>query len=460
MVETVGWVSIPVQEVAKNMRFDASSYDLEGRDAIRLLKQTKYSISKISDYVDFCFYPKRFKREYVNSESPDAIGFLGSSEMLDINPKPFKFLSEYMTDVEELKVNVNDILLSRSGTIGNLSIVNKTLSKYLFSEHSIRIRTKHYGFIASYLRSDIGQSLIKSNIFGSVVNQIEPFHILGIDIPNIPESDIKMLDKKYDLINYNLELSNELEDKAFEIMYEELNIKKFQEQSKLLKENGLGYSVDSLDINMRFDASNHNPLVNVADKLLKDNLKHPICELGNICKNVILPGRFKRSYVSSKEGAVFFGGKQIKQLDPNNKKYLSMVVHGDRIKEQLTLKKNMVLVTCSGTIGKTAFTPKYWDGWAANQHILRLVFDDPVQAGYIYAYLSSSIGQVYVKRFTYGSVVDEIDDTHIKKVTVPMLTEEKIKKVGELIIQSSNLRSEAYKILKESDQYIKRVLSI
>lgn len=458
MVETLSWVSIPVLDVGEKMRFDASAYDFNGREAARLLQETNFSILKLKNFVEGCFYPKRFKRDYVSSDSPKAIGFLGSSEMLDVNPKPLKYLSEYMTDVEELKVEVNDILVSRSGTIGNICVVNKTLSQYLFSEHSIRIRTKNPGFIASYLRSEIGQSLIKSNIFGSVVNQIEPFHLLGLDIPNVPQSDIECLDKKYEDMNEYLDLANELEDKAFAILSEELNCKKFQKKSKKIKEQNLGYKVDSVNINLRFDASNHNLLVKVADDLLVGELNYPISNLGEICEDIILPGRFKRSYVSPDEGVVFFGGKQIKQLDPNNKKYLSLTVHGNRIKEQLTLRENMVLVTCSGTIGKTAFTPKYWDGWAANQHILRLVFDDPIKAGYIYAYLSSPIGQTYIKRFTYGSVVDEIDDTHIRKVSVPILSNKKMREIGKLIVQSSNMKNSAYQLLKEADTYIDSLL--
>lgn len=92
MVETLSWVSIPVLDVGEKMRFDASAYDFNGREAARLLQETNFSILKLKNFVEGCFYPKRFKRDYVSSDSPKAIGFLGSSEMLDVNPKPLKYL--------------------------------------------------------------------------------------------------------------------------------------------------------------------------------------------------------------------------------------------------------------------------------------------------------------------------------------------------------------------------------
>jgi type I restriction enzyme, S subunit len=67
------------------------------------------------------------------------------------------------------------------------------------------------------------------------------------------------------------------------------------------------------------------------------------------------------------QGVPFFGGKELLELDPAGKKYLSIKQYGKRIQEQLQLKQNTVLVTCSGTIGKVALVPKHWEvGLQAN----------------------------------------------------------------------------------------------
>jgi len=112
-----------------------------------------------------------------------------------------------------------------------------------------------------------------------------------------------------------------------------------------------------------------------------------------ISKRIILPGRFARVYVQEGQGVPFFGGKQIYELDPANKKYLSLVHHKKRIKEQLTLEHNMILITCSGTIGKVALVPKHWEGWTVNQHIIRVVPASDDIAGYLYVFLASDYGR-------------------------------------------------------------------
>ena len=44
----------------------------------------------------------------------------------------------------------------------------------------------------------------------------------------------------------------------------------------------------------------------------------------DITEKIILPGRFKRIYVEKGNGKVFLGGKEINQLDPSSKKFLSI----------------------------------------------------------------------------------------------------------------------------------------
>lgn len=101
------------------------------------------------------------------------------------------------------------------------------------------------------------------------------------------------------------------------------------------------------------------------------------------------------------------------ELDPSNKKYLSLSQHGERIEKQLELHENMTLITCSGTIGKVALVGRHWEKWAANQHIIRIVPASENIAGYLNIFLASEYGYHLITRYTYGAVIDEIDATHV-----------------------------------------------
>lgn len=156
--------------------------------------------------------------------------------------------------------------------------------------------------------------------------------------------------------------------------------------------------------------------------------------------------------MSKKDKVLFsFGGKQIYELDPSNKKYLSLTHHAQRIKDQLTLEENMILITCSGTIGRVNIVPRHWSNWTANQHIIRIVPSGENCAGFLYAWLSSDYGHKLIKRFTYGAVVDEIDDKQVSLLNVPLLkNQSKQKKINDLVLQANGKRYKAYLVEQEA----------
>ncbi len=206
------------------------------------------------------------------------------------------------------------------------------------------------------------------------------------------------------------------------------------------------YSAKLSSLNNRFDGSYHVPIVDAIIKRLRKTAAE-ITTVGDprISKDIILPGRFKRVYVEEGQGKLFFGGKQIHQLDPSNKKYLSIIHHGARIKKELELEENMVLITCSGTIGKVAFVPEHWQGWTANQHILRIVPTEKDIAGYLYVFLNTSYGYELITRFTYGMNVDEIDRNHAAHIQIPLLKNHIIQReINSLALKANKKRTIAY----------------
>lgn len=461
--EEFHWCTVSLSEIIeKGKRLEASVFGINGRYAREVLEKCRWDkLSLVSDdgFTNMAYYPGRCKRIY--SDSPKkAIGFLGSSEMLDCKPVPVKFLSTSQNDADKFRLEEKTILLSRSGTVGNVVYVNSTLSNYLVSEHAIRIICKKFpGYLYAYLRTNIGKTLVQSNIFGAVVDQIEPEHLDNVPIPNPPDIIKKQIDN---LIVKSFELrdeSNEFLNQAEQLLYEELELppieqlkpKYFDKQSKLRN-----YAVKLSALNNRLDGSYHVPIVDTILKKLKKTASE-ITTIGDsrISEDIILPGRFKRVYVEEGQGTVFFGGKQIFELDPSNKKYLSLVHHRERIQKELKLKENMVMITCSGTIGKVAIVPKHWEGWTANQHIVRIAPKSKDIAGYLYAFLNTPYGYELIRRFTYGTNVDEIDKNHTTAIQIPLLNDQSIQQqINDLVLQANKKRTQAY---NKEQEAIKRM---
>jgi len=452
--DEVKWCSISLSVVLKNSnRFEASAFSLESKYAHEVINNSKFDKMPLFGNTAFTqesFYPGRFKRTYISKMDKEAIGFLGSSEMLEIKPNPEKFLSKNQNDIEDLFLKDGDVLISRSGTIGNIAYVSKTLQKYLISEHSIRLRNlQNPGYIYAFLKTDIGQILIKTNIFGSVVNQIEPKHLENILIPNPPEILKKeihnLIVKSYDLRDE----SNDLIDEAEKLLIGELKLPPIEDfKPKYFdKEKDIrNFEVSLSKLNNRFDGSYHIPLADCLLTHLKDNAES-ILPLGDklFSKRIILAGVFKRTYVGENEGVPFLGGKEIMQLSPNVEKFLSRKVHDKLIKKSLEVKENMILITDRGTIGNVMIVPKHFEGWAVSQNVIKLECISDDIAGYLYAFLNSDYGELFLQKETYGSVINMIDDKNVAKIPIPILKNKEIQtKINNLVLEANKKRYEAY----------------
>lgn len=451
----VKWCAVALSDVvARGKRLEASVFDVEAKQAYMLLTHGKYpAVNLISKNgpVEKAYYGGRLKRHYVDETEPGSVGFLGSSEMLDCKPEPVKFM---FNDVKTADVRVKQgmVLISRSGTIGNVTYVGNTLSKFFVSEHAIRIECKDFpGYVYAFLKTKIGKLIVCSTQYGAVIQEIEPEHLDTVPIPDAP----MMLKKKiHDLIVRSYELrdeSNDLIDQATALLIGELKLPDIDAFDVGLYKKAAPvdtFSVRLSEMSGRLDASYHVPIVDAIIEHLK-RYAEEVTTVGDprISREVILPGRFKRVYVDEGYGRVFIGGKQLYELDPTNKKYLSNVHHGDRISRQLELHENMTLITCSGTIGKVALVGKHWENWTANQHIIRIVPANNDVAGYLNIFLASDYGKALITRFTYGSVVDEIDDSHVRQIAFPLLKNHEVqKKINDLALAANKKRYEAYQL--------------
>ena len=455
--DEVKWCSVSLTEViTTGKRLEATVFDVELKNAKRMLENSKYPLVYVGGKSGLVtsYRPGICKRIFVQN-AQNNIPMFTPSQITDIFPKSEKYLSSKMKDsIGNWFVKEGELLLTCSGTIGKTTIVTRTLRNKCFSQNMIRICPKNkvdLGYLYCFFNSKIGQLILTRNNYGAVIQHIDPSHLEAIQVPNPPMS---MKDKMSDLILSSFKLrdeSNELIDKATNMLIQELNLPPIQKFKVDRFDKGadvVTFSVALSEIRGRVDASFHVPITKAIVEHLKLNAKEvTIVGDDRISKQVILPGRFKRVYVEEGQGRVFFGGKQLNELDPTNKKYLSDKAHSMRIKKELEILENTILVSRSGTIGKIAMAPKHWEHWIASDHIIRIVPSSKNIAGYLTIFLSTDYGYELIKRFTYGSVVDEIDDKQVSQIEVPLLKNAEIQaEINALSLEANAKRFEAYKL--------------
>ncbi len=455
---------VSLKEVAEaKFRFEASAFNIEARQALRELQQSGLELrplfgpdNALSNEAHNAF---RFARHFV--EPDRGVPFISSSEINSLRPRIENYISKKLTKkLDRLLIKQWDVLVSCSGTVGNVGFAGKQLAGIALSQHAIRIRLddpKLAGFVAAYLRTEHGRSLLRMGSYGSVVTHIEPEHLARVLIPwphpirvnNIGQLFVEATELRDEAIR--------LLDQADALLRSYLGMPDLDELKRHVRMPSTNV-VRASALASRFEASYHDPLVDTIELALRHS-GHNVATLGDpqLVKEIRPITKFrKRTYVE--EGGIpLLSSKQLFQIDPIDVKGLAKGAHTKDLKE-IALAPNMLVVTRSGTIGRVGIVPSYMAGWAGSEHATRVIGASDQLAGYLYAWLASEYGTCLVQRYAYGSVILEVDKGMLASISVPMLPEPQRTEIAELVLQANSRRHEAW--IKEQDaiSQVKRLI--
>ena len=203
---------------------------------------------------------------------------------------------------------------------------------------------------------------------------------------------------------------------------------------------------------LRFDASYYNPELLAALEIL-DRSGMKLVTVADVTDRVFMPNRFRRNYVDAEHGLPFLQGSHLVQYDPDDVRYLSTATHE---LGPVIIRKGWLLITRSGTTGRVAVVPDQWDGWAASEHIFRVVPSNNSECpvGYLATFLSSPLGRIQLTAQIYGAVVDELTEEHVRQVRVPLPVTRKqraaVDEISALAMQGVSERSASVDLHREA----------
>lgn len=451
-VDELNWCSISLSEVIeRGARLEATVYDVEGRKARAIIENCKYEQKNIAgaDGIAEAYTCARFKRNWVErSEFP----IFQPSSILELYPKPDGYIAGNTdTNIDALRVEKNQVLVTCSGTIGKTIYVSNTLANKIFSHDLLRIRCKEEtdaGYLYAYIKSDVGNKMLTTNQYGAVVSHIEASHLQEIQIPYPPKT-IRMEISRLIEDSFNLrDSANQLWDEAMGLLYRNLGLDDFWKfKCHEIGQTVNTFSVKLSDLSGRVDASYHNKLATaIIEKIQESGAIFDTLGSDFLSDRIFLPQRFKRIYVSKGHGTKMFGIKQITSLDPFTEKYLALGCFSKALQDELLLEPGMILVSRSGTIGNICIVPPHWKHWIASEDLIRVQPKKELQ-GYIYCFLASEYGQALIKRFAFGSVQDHIDCEQVAQFPIPRLASAEMEQeINQKVIECNHLRAKAYEL--------------
>lgn len=405
-------------------------------------------------------HPGITKREYVESKK-NAIPFLSTSELQFYEAIEGKYVSTFASkNLQDYIVSKNTILVSRSGTIGNVSIVDKFVDKCAVSEHAIRIclKEKNYiGLVYTYLNSKTGQKVLKGQKSGAVIDEIYDNDVAALQIPDI---DLSVVNQINDLVMSavdNREKAFSLIQQARSLVLRYNNLPELDSVFERSTSPEIIFSIsNNLSNDFRLDAHYHNNIAQTIYCLIEQscNRQKFLFELADCTFN---GSRTTRNYVNEENGIPFLSGKNIVQIRPDYK-YISKTETENLI--DMIVSKNQILVTRVGTLARTVLVYENYEGCAASEHMIRVSpKQDSIDSAYLYAFLSSDYGYYQMLRFKHGAVIDVITEDQIGETVIPLPSSEQQKEIGDIVRQAYHLRAEAIRLEDQAQALLQQAIT-
>lgn len=201
------------------------SYHLS--DAIKfrnLQDKLPYGNVSIKNVVENVFLGNIFSRIFVKDKE-HGIPYLSASDTVLANLDINRFLSKKQSEkLNYLKLHKDWILITCSGTIGNVIFTNSTFEGRIATHDLIRVVPDDSkmlkGVVYAYLSSKYGYCQLTQSKFGGVVKHINAGHVYGITIPLFHDALQKEIDV---LIQKSAKLREEAFNKLKEAQYLILN---------------------------------------------------------------------------------------------------------------------------------------------------------------------------------------------------------------------------------------------
>jgi type I restriction enzyme M protein len=144
----------------------------------------------------------------------------------------------------------------------------------------------------------------------------------------------------------------------------------------------------------------------------------------------------------------YFTGNAVTQMRGENIKYLDLAKAKPvqtRMIDKLYLRRGMILVTDSGTVGRVVFATAYHDGAVGTNNLIRVVIPDDALRGYVYQFLSSRLGQDQLRANIYGTILEHLEPDDVKHILIPIPTDRAIlEEIGLPVIKAMQLQEYAF----------------
>ncbi len=439
--------------------FTPNYYLNRGKKTISDLIDRGISFKKLSDVTDEIYQGGIFKRVFVESDQ-NSFKYVTATDMIKTQPKNTskKISKKYTPWIEKMTLQEEQILVSCAGTVGNISLVNKSFKGCIGSQEIIRIETEKisYGYLYAYLSTPIINDYIQSMIYGAVVPRISPIELgqLPVLLPS---------ENQQEKIHKLIVESSSLLAKA--------NIQLEQTENKLKNEIGLRHlkpedydffgshsstrSVSTFKRNiseiraLTINAFNYSSRL---QRIKNEFKKIPFISLAECIEgnNFFTTGAFRRLEIDSDKSIKLLNQSDIFNFKKKGKMLSRRYVNSDNLVEY-----GEILIAGVGTLGESEtfcraiFANEELEGQLVAGEFIRMKTSKDIPSGYLFSWLSSEYGFRFIRSTQTGTKLCRPIQELLKEVPVPILDKDVMQEIDTKVKEAHTMIYQA--LLKEND---------
>ena len=430
------------------LRIKPNGYLIEGKRTMLRLEKRKAFQGVLGDYVTDVYRPGIFKRIFINNPKY-GLPYITAQGMMTSNPlDTAKLLSLKMTEnVDPMILKNRSILVSCAGTIGNIRLIDKSMSGCIGSQDIIRVIPKSdYGFIYAYLSCPTIYSYLQSQLYGSVVPRIEPELVRSIPMPSF-------LNNIKEHIHREISDSILLREEAIQLLNDAWNILRTKAGLKDLElsdydsfgSHSANREVSCYSRNIQeigtttINAFNHSERI----RRLIASMTCPSISL----KEVLKEGRtFGTSGLPNIEVKPGHGIMLINQKDMFNNIVKGKWISSRGSDPENVLEYGEILIASDGTLGenelfcRAVFANEDLKGSYVSSHFLRLKVNDKMPAGYLFCWLNSDYGFRFIRNTQAGTKLCHPINKLFLGIPVPIIDKESMLEIDRLVREAHTKR--------------------
>ena len=434
-------------------RIDPSLHLSEGVKVRSDLPKVPYQLVKVSDCASRIFFGNIFSRCFVKSKE-FGVTYLAASDTVLANIETGRYLSKKQANqLNYLILDKDWILVTCSGTLGNVTYTNKHFCNKIATHDLIRIVPSNEivkrGYLYAFLAGKYGYNQITQSQFGGVVKHINDKQTGSILLPKFPEDFQIEVDN---LIQESARLREEAADElmvADKILKEKAHLKELSPDDydyygpKSYQRQVSCFTRNIKDIGTTtINAFNHSERIRKLKGLIKCQLL-PLKEI-LMGGDTFSTGSFPRVEVKDGYGIMLINQRDIfdtiirgKYISKRNVNITNLVEYGE------------VLIAGVGTLGenetfcRAIFANEDLEGQLVSGEFIRMKTNENIPSGYLFTWLNSDYGFRLLRNIQAGTKLCRPIPKLVLEIPVPILDNDTMMEIDRLVRDAHIKRHQA-----------------